>query len=94
MTYELGLTKKAKKSLKKLLKSIQEHILSWLPELISSPFLCHDGQLKERRYISGGKEYVIYKKRFGKYRVLYYVDEVKKEVTILRISRRDDVNNF
>ena len=94
MTYELGLTKKAKKNLKKVPKRIQEQVLSWLPEVISSPFLCNDGQLKDKRYNVGGKEYVIYKKRFGKYRVLYYVDEAQKEVTIFRISKREDVYKF
>ena len=77
--YSLAVTKRFKRSFKKLPEDVQEKIYGRLVSLLENP---HSG-VSLRGELSG-----LYRLRVGDYRVIYAIDEEKKLVVLLDVGHR------
>ncbi len=82
--YEIGLTSKAEKDLKKLSKQLRERIV---PKILA---LKNDRYPQHYKHLVGNKM-AMYRLRIGDYRVIYDVYGKQKIVLIYRIGHRKDI---
>ncbi len=79
--FRVVLHKKALRELQKLSPSLRERIVSALRELARNPFT---GDVKPIKGIKG-----LYRRRVGKYRIIYVVDFEENVIVVLRIAPRE-----
>lgn len=80
---KLLITKKASKELDKIPNKIAKNIAAKILELSSNPYpIINSKKLQSKNS---------YRIRIGSFRVIYFINKVKKEITILRIADRKTV---
>jgi len=79
--FRVVLHKKALRELQKLSPTLRERIVGALRELARNPFT---GDVKPIKGIRG-----LYRRRVGKYRIIYVVDFEENVIVILRIAPRE-----
>lgn len=84
MNWVCNISKEASKQILSFPKNHQNQIYSSLLEMQSDPFT---GDVKP---IKSGKFKDCYRKRIGKYRAIFLLDNVKKIVFIVAVLRRSD----
>jgi len=82
MSFFLAFSSKASKQIKKLPENIKEKIKKACLEISENPW--HKGTIKVEGYVN------IRRKRIGRYRILYLVDKIKKEILIIKVELRDE----
>lgn len=79
---ELFITAKAKKELDKIPDSLARVISEKILTLNSNPFPSNSKKIRGQNN---------YRLRIGSFRVIYYIDNKKKTITILRIADRKTI---
>ena len=82
MKYKLLFSSKSNKQIKKFSKDLKKRISKACDEIEENPF--HKGTIKIEGYDN------IRRKRVGRYRILYTIDEQLKEILIIKIEKRDE----
>lgn len=83
--YKIFVTKKAEKELDKLSSSDIKQVVKKIPQL-SSPFKTGNMDIKKLSGIRG-----FYRLRIGKIRIIFEIDEDKREIWIRKIGYRSRV---
>lgn len=83
MEYTVLISPAAQRQIKKLIKNIQQQIISKLQELRITP----RPQGVEKLW--SDKE--LYRVRTGDYRIIYQINDVKLEILVLKVGHRSDV---
>ncbi len=82
MKYNLIFSPKSLKQIKKLSKPLKLRIKTACEQIELNPF--HRSIIKIQGYDN------IRRKRVGKYRILYEIDDNLKEILVIKIEKRDD----
>ncbi len=80
MKYKLIFSPKSYKQIKKYSKVLKKRIEKACEEIEKDPF--HRGTIKVEGYRN------IRRKRIGRYRILYMIDEQMKEILIIKVEKR------
>ncbi len=85
-SYEVLIHKKLIKSIKNLPKTHLEKFSELIDVLATNPFPWKEFDLKK---IEGSED--TYRIRFGKYRVVYYIEREQKRIHILKFEMREKI---
>ena len=84
--FEVYLSGKSVKTLRRLDKQIVERVKKFLSNLKTSPLPVNEYDLKK---ISGMHD--VYMVRISRYRIIYKIDWENKEINVIKIARRSEV---
>ncbi len=77
--YSLAITRRFKRSFRKLPRNVQERVYERIALLLENPYL----GVRLRGELSG-----LYRLRVGDYRVIYAIDEEKRLIVLLDVGHR------